>query len=43
MKTKLIILAVWLGLIAWYGYSVYSVQKENAAIQLQRLKAVDQE
>lgn len=43
MKIKLIILAVWIGLIAWYGYSVISTVKENTAAQIKRLQAVDQE
>jgi hypothetical protein len=38
-----IIVAVWLGLVAWYGYEVYSIQKENALVRLQQLKAIDQE
>ena len=43
MKTKLIIIAVWLGIVTWYGYEVYSVQKENAIARLKQLEAVNQE
>lgn len=43
MKTKLIILAIWVGLVAWYGYSIYSVQKENAELRIKQLQAVDLE
>ena len=45
MKTKLIILAIWLGLVAWYGYETVSIYKESMELQYKvpQLKAVDQE
>ena len=40
---RLIIIALIIGFISWYGYEVISITKENAAVHAQQLKAIDQE
>lgn len=43
MKIKLFVLAVWIGIISWYSYEYYSIQKEKAEWHARQLRAVDQE
>ena len=42
-KLVLIIVALIVGFMSWYGYEVISIAKENAAAHAQQLKAIDQE
>jgi len=43
MKIKLIILAIFLGLVTWYAYEVITVTKEKLEAHTKQLQAVDQE
>lgn len=42
-KLILIIVALFVGFMAWYGYQVISIAKENAAVHAQQLKAIELE
>lgn len=42
-NTTQFIIALVVAVVVWYGYEVYSINSENAAVHLQQLEAVDQE
>jgi hypothetical protein len=43
MKAKLIIVALFIGLVTWYAYEIVTITKKKAEAHMKQLQAVDQE